>query len=813
MSEGVLTGVRVLDLANERAELTGRLLADLGAEVLKIEPAAGTAARKLPPFDERPGHEGRSLYWAATGLNKKSAVLDIEEASGRETLLGLVGVADIFIESFDPGYLNTLGLNYEALAVINPRLIYVSVSAYGQTGPKANWPASELTIEAAGGRLSMQGDRDRRPLPVGHPQAAYHAGAQAAADAVIALNERDVSGLGQWLDTSAQAAMIWTLMGPGQYPSALGIDPPGAGDDRGSFEPPGMQKLMAPNYPCKDGYVIVILGPGASGSPGLIPVLMEDLRQKGEMPDGLAEIDWQNWAPQIADGSLSEELLGEAIGIAKEFMLTMTKQEIVKWGIENDQRFAPVHTTRDLLEEVHLRARGFWTDVDGEIYPGATARLSRTPITYERPAPGLGEHQELIDEWLKIELAKPKAPATPRSGFAFEGLKVADFSWVAAGPTMGKALADNGADVIKIESSLNVDLARALPPFVGGELHHNKSMWTALYNTSKRSMTLDLRKPEGIDIARKMIAWADVMIESFSPGTMQRFGLDYGSISGDRPDLIMLSTSLLGQTGPYRRYSGYGQHGSAFGGIYSTTGWPDRPPCGAAGPYTDVIAPKFGISALAGAIYERRRTGLGQYIDVSQIECSIHFIEPLLLDEAVNGRTAEPIGMFSPIACPYGVYATLEQERYIAISTVHDDQWAGLVSCVELGEFADLTLDERLEVSDDIDRVLGDWCAARPCFEAEAVLIAAGVPASVVARPTDFHRDPQIAHRNFYVELEQAEVGPLLHDGPATHFSARRVPMRTAYPSLGQHTDEVLTEVLKLDKATIERLTEAGALL
>lgn len=813
MADGVLSGVRVLDLANERAELTGRLLADLGAEVLKIEPASGTNARTRPPFDERPGHEGRSLYWAATGLNKMCAVLDIEEQADRATLLNLVAVADIFIESFEPGFLADLGLGYKDLDAINPRLIYVSISAYGQSGPKAHWPASELTIEAAGGRLSIQGDKDRPPLPVGHPQAAYHAGAQAAADSVIALNERDVSGLGQWLDTSAQAAMIWTLMGPSGYPSALGVDGPGIGDDRASHQLPGMGKLFDPSYACKDGSVIAIMGPGASGSRGLIPVLMQEMRDNNTMPDEIAHLDWNVWAPQIDDGTMSEEMLGIAIACTKEFLLTMTKQEVVKWGIENDLRFAPIHTTKDLLEEVHLNARDYWTELDGDIYPGPSAKLSRLPISYNRPAPKIGEHQHVIAEWLEAGPAKPLSPAKPRSGFAFEGLKVADFSWVAAGPTMGKALADNGANVVKIESSQNIDLARSLPPFVGGELHPNKSMWSALYNTSKRSMTLDMRVPEGLEVARMMIAWADVMIESFSPGTMSRFGLDYDSISRDHPGLIMLSTSLLGQTGPYNRYSGYGQHGSAFGGIFSTTGWPDREPCGAAGPYTDVIAPKYGISALAGAIYERRRTGLGQYIDVSQIESSLHFIEPLVLDQAVNGRTAGPIGMFSEISCPHGVYATEEQERYIAISVSSDAEWEGLRSIIPLDAFEGLSLAERQAVSQQIDAEIASWCEDQCCFKAEAALIAAGVPASVVARPTDFHNDPQLAHRNFYIELDQAEVGPLLHDGPATHFSARPKPMQTAFPSLGQHTDEVLAEVLNLDTETIQRYRDAGAFM
>ena len=234
-SPGPLGHIRVLDLATPRAELAGRLLADLGAQVIKVEPPNGAAARFLPPFTAgaESDIEG-SLYWAAVGLGKQSVVVDIATDVGQQQVRTLVNTADVLVESFDPGVMESLGLGYARLAEINPRLVYVSVTPYGQSGPHALRAATELTIEADGALLGLQGDKDRPPVPVGYPQAAFHGGAQAATDAVIALNERERSGRGQHLDVSMQAAMVWTLMNATGYPPNTGGDPPNSGEKRTS---------------------------------------------------------------------------------------------------------------------------------------------------------------------------------------------------------------------------------------------------------------------------------------------------------------------------------------------------------------------------------------------------------------------------------------------------------------------------------------------------------------------------------------------------------------------------------------------------
>jgi crotonobetainyl-CoA:carnitine CoA-transferase CaiB-like acyl-CoA transferase len=795
----LLSGIRVLDLADSRAELTGRLLADFGAEVLKIEPPVGSDSRRRPPFDERPGGGG-SLYWAAVGLGKLSAVLDLDAEHARETLRRLVQRADVLVESFDPGAMQNCGLGYEALSSLNPRLIYVSVTPYGQAGPKANWPATDLTLEAAGGRLGLQGDRDRPPLPVGYPQASFHAGAQAAADVVIALNERELSGRGQYLDTSMQEAIVWTLMnGPG-YPPNVGEDPPGSGDDRLTAALPPRRGPFLGVSACKDGYVVVTPTSQRQFLAAVTASIVPLLREHGLLDDWLAQLDWASWDQARASDCLDEAQLEAAAAAVRSFFLSKTKLELMQWAWTSDVHLGPVNSTLDLLENPHLQARGYWQSLAGITHPGLSVRSSRAELSLGTPAPKLGEHQSTIDEWL----AAPAIDVQPRRhvdrlGEAFAGLKVVDFSWVAVGPLTAKALADHGATVIRVESSTRVDYVRTLVPFKDGIIGANRSHYYNNLNTSKLGIALNFATPEGRTLARRLADWADVVVENFTPGTMKRLGLDYETLSRDRPELIMISTCLLGQTGPWASFAGYGPHGAAISGLHYLTGWPDRPPTGPNGPYTDVIAPKYSVSALAAAILERRRTGRGQHLDVSQVESAIHFLEPLVLDQTVNGRTAPAAGLDSLYACPHGVYRTAGTERYAAIAVETAEQWRALRSLAPLDAFGGERFDDlgaRLAVRDAIDAALAGWALQQDHREVERRLVEVGVPASTVQRMTDLHQDPQLTWRGYFVPLRHTEVGEIPYDGLITRFSAKRTMLHKASPCLGEDTDYVMRSIL-----------------
>jgi len=786
-----LTGIRVVDLATSRAELAGRVLADLGADVIKVEPPDGSDARRLPPF--RNGADGSiegSLYWAFVGLGKRSIVLDIASKTGRERLLQLIDAADILIESFDPGVMEAAGLGYAELAARNPGLVYTSVTPFGRTGPKALTPAIDLTIEASGGLIGMQGDGDRPPLAIGLPQASFHGGVQAAADSLIALYERNHSGLGQHLDVSMQAAMIWTLMNATGYPANIGGNPPGTSEFRNDARPTLLPGMRAPRtMACKDGFVVI-----GTYQPGIGERTLDGmLRWAGDEGWAAADLLQRSWLTYMNDlviGALTVDDFNRGYDTIGEFVAQRTKRQLLDGALARKLLLAPIHDAGDVRADPQLASRNYWTNVGGDPHPGPFAKLSVTPIQMQRPAPRLGADQDLpLTTPTRKAIGARKKPDAP----TFEGLKVADFAWVGVGPIISKALADHGATVIHVESEAKTDLLRSLPPFKDGEPGLNRSQFFANFNTSKQGLRLELNQPDDLALARKLADWADVVVESFTPGTMARYGLDYPTLSANRSDLVMLSTCMRGQTGPERHYTGFGNQGAALAGLVAITGWPDRAPAGPWGAYTDFITPRYGVAALMAALLHRAATGQGQYIDLSQIEAGIQFHAPLLLDHVVNGRIARAAGNASNYACPHGTYKTRGIERYVAIGVATAAQWTSLCEVLPFpAALRSLTaLHERISRREAIETELTRWCADRDAFELVEQLQRAGVPSHLVSRPTDLFEDPQLQHRGFFVTLDHPVMGPTPYDGPITRFSRTPAQLHRPGPLLGQHSAEI----------------------
>ena len=769
-------GIRVIDATTRWGELAGKVLAELGAEVIKVEPPEGCESRRLGPFD---GDE--SLYWACVGAGKKSVVADDPTP--------FLADADVFLES---GRCRDLSGDF-------PGLIHVSVTPFGTTGPLAGAPAAEVTVEAAGGLVGLQGDPDRPPVPMGAmPQAAFHAGVQAAADIAVALYECERSGLGQHLDVSAQACVVWTLMNATGYPPNTGRNPPGTSEFRGQPPPSAArQRLKLPgNVQCRDGLIQVRFQMRHIGE-RTFDALLRWVESSGmDVPDNVRGMDLSSWLSLLRAGELDLEAAQMAADLIEELLTTKTLQEIQLYSAQHGLTLAAIHTIPDLLRDPQLADRDFWLAsgaispkttgrVHRRLHAGPFARLSRTPLSLNRRAPALGS-------------SAPPSPRPSRQGSGprdapFAGLRVADFSWVGVGPMIGKGLADHGATVVRIESANRVDLLRTAPPFKDDEPGQDRAQFMANFNTSKLGMTIDLKNPEGPKLARRMADWADVVLESYSPGTMARFDLDWETLSAERDDLVMLSTSMRGQTGRERGYSGFGGQGACIAGLFDLVGWPDRTPSGPWGAYTDFISPRFGISVLVAALMHRRRTGFGQYIDLAQIECGIRFLEPLILDYAANGRVAERLGQASPSLDPHGVFTCAGEQRYVAVG-------------VE-------TPDERESLGRMLDGCdLSDWCRARDAFEAAAELRRVGVPAYVVMRPSDLYEDPQLTHRGFFETLDHPVMGPTPYDGPATIYSRTPQRLRSPAPCLGQHNDRVLRDCLGMEADEIERLRGIGVL-
>ncbi|MBW2270562.1 MAG: CoA transferase [Deltaproteobacteria bacterium] len=811
---GALDGIRVLDLTTRLAEATGRVFADLGAEVIKIEPPGGCDARFTPPFvDGREGEPEGSLFWRAWGLGKHSVVLDLAADEGRQRLLALARGADVLVESFVPGRLAELGLGPEVLAEVNPTLLVVSVSPYGQRTPDAKSSATDLTLAAAGGLLVMQGDHDRPPIPVGFGETSMHGAVQAAADAILALYERNRSGRGQHLDTSMQAAVVWSLMYVAGY-AAFDEDPPTFGDDRGLG---GQQRMLEirPGVrnpviePCKDGHVAITFVIGAQGNYGFGQV-MKWAAEEEALDEDLRDRDWSTWLEDMANETLAVPDAARGLDQVLAFLKTKTKAEIQQQAVRRKLLIAPAYTAEDLYGDSQLAARDFWQEIDGTLHPGAFAKLSRTPIVYRRAAPALGQDQALVDDVDREPRLHLHEGHSERRG-VFDGLKVADFGWIAAGPLITKDLANLGATVLSFESQNRLDTLRFLPPWKGGAPNVNAGHTYANMNQSKFGVACDYSVAESRAVIERAIDWADVVVENYTPGTAARLGFGWERVRAQRPDAVMLSTCMRGQTGPEAKHTGFGLHGAALGGFIAITGWPDRKPQAPWGAYTDFIAPRYALSALGAALVHRDATGEGQYIDISQIEAALHFLEPMLLDCNVNGRVFERPGMFSPRACPHGVFATRGTERYLALAVETPEQWRALQSAVP-GLDGDASLSARRSAQAEIDATLTAWCAAQDGPNASQRLRDAGVPAYMVLRARDLRQDPQLVAREFYVELDHAELGRMCFDGAVTQFSA--TPMRPTHagPTIGQHTWEVLRDRLGFSEEEIADLAAAGAL-
>ena len=405
------------------------------------------------------------------------------------------------------------------------------------------------------------------------------------------------------------------------------------------------------------------------------------------------------------------------------------------------------------------------------------------------------------------------------SPLPLEGLKVADFSWVVAGPVMGRALADFGATVVRIESGTRIETARMMQPFYRGQAGRENSALYGTCNAGKYGLTLNLKTEEGLAVARDLAAWADVVAESYAPGQMARWGLDYASIRVANPSVVMLSTSLMGQTGPSARLAGYGNIGASVSGYQDLVGWPDQLPIGPYGPYTDYVGPRFSLVAVLAALDHRRRTGEGCHLDLAQSEVGVFLLSPQLADYFDRGTVARRSGNADEQFAPHGVYPCLPEggrDRFVAIAVCDDTQWQTLTA--ELGRpdlGADAGLAEvpgRLARAGELDDALGAWTATQRAQDVQARLQARGVPAHLAATSTDWARDPQLAHRGHLRRLPDERLGAAFVEGPRYLLSETPGQVSRPAPTLGQDNEHVLRVLLGYDQAQYDRVAASGAL-
>ena len=420
-----------------------------------------------------------------------------------------------------------------------------------------------------------------------------------------------------------------------------------------------------------------------------------------------------------------------------------------------------------------------------------------------------------VQEELSEQPKGPQPSSLPdqNRGPALEGLKVLDFSWVIAGPKGTKYLANLGATVVRVESEQRLDFLRAYPPFPEGISGINRSGTFAHLNDGKYGMALNTKHPKARGVLEKLIQWADVVVENFTPGTMERWGLAYEDLRKINPEIIMLRGSLMGQTGPYAHQTGLGTMLQAYAGFSNLVGWPDRVPVGSAAPYSDFPTGGYiAVGVLAGLDY-KRRTGRGLCIDLSQLEVSQQMLIPALLDYGANRRVLQAMGNRHPHSCPHGAYPCRGEDRWCLISVFNEKEWEALKSVMGSPAWAEdekfSSLEQRKSNEDEVDRLISAWSIHHSAEDLMDILQEAGVPAGMVKNGRDIHEDPQLAHRGHLVRLKHQEMGMVNYDCPPFRLSLTPLRLEMPSPCLGEHTEMVCREFLKMgDEEFFELLSE-----
>ena len=802
----MLEPYRVLDFTDERGELGPMLLGDLGADVIRVEPPGGTPSRRTQPLADGESGDLASLSFRAFNRNKRSIVLDADGTpADRDVLKQLIASADFLFESSPPSMLEGFGITAAEVRTANPHIVHVRISPFGIDGPRAGDLGNDLVVAALGGPMSLQGPHERAPLRISVPQVWRHTGAEAAASALVAHARMRRTGEAQFVDLSAQCVMTWTMLQAMGAHAIQGFD-----FERDDSRMIGVEIVHA----CRDGHIVAL--PMSRVVQGLLDWMIAD----GILDASAREADWEAFDQSLRDPTIEARWsMAEMVALLRAFFARHTKRELFDFGIEHGITLAPVGTMSELLGLEHLAVRDYWRDLaSGDKAPGLWARSgpeSEALLSVRREAPGLDAHGTEIRESLRATEAQPApaAEADEEERLPFAGIKVADFAWVGVGPISSKYLADHGATVVRVESENRPDVLRGGPPFKDNVPGWNRSQFYGDFNTSKFGLALDMKRDEGLAVAKRLIAWADVMVESFAPGAMQRMGLDYAEVRKLNPGIIMVSTCLMGQTGPARAMAGYGYHAAAIAGFYEVTGWPDMAPSGPWTAYTDTIAPRFVSTIIAAALDRRRRTGKGCFIDLAQLEASLHFLAPEILDHQVNGRSVTRIGNRSRFAAPQGAYRCAGEDDWVAIAVETDAQWRALCANVPgLDAGAYPANDDRLAAHDEIDAVLTAWTAERAPEDVAALLQAAGVPSGKVQRSSDLAKDPQYRHRSFFREHEHGEMGAVAYAGHQYRISGYNNGPRGPAPLLGQHSFEVLTNLLGLSEEEVSEVFASGAI-
>jgi crotonobetainyl-CoA:carnitine CoA-transferase CaiB-like acyl-CoA transferase len=799
---GALDGIRVLDLTDVSGALAARLLGDLGADVVRVELPGGSTVRRIGPFasGERDPEQSQTDWFY--NANKRGIVLDWTMVEGRRRLRSLLERADVLIESDLPGHLATLGLGAAELCAELPRLIVTSITPFGQTGPRAGWRGSELVCAALGGIVFVNGHPEEPPLAPFGLQAYHSASAFAAIGTLCALFWRERTGLGQHVDMSIVAGAAGAL----EHATSIFRLQGQVEGRRGSLHWTRCFRVGR----CKDGHVLhCILGDWTS--------LVEWVASDGKAQDLLAE-PWQ-------DSLYRREHCEHLFDVLDAWAADHSVAELMEGAQLRRLPYATVQPSHMLATDEQLRAREFFVRLEGDdrrrgsVFPGAPFLLSRTPWRLRRPAPLLAQHQDEVlhdPAWTgraggSPEIARCEPSPTAASVPPLGHVTILDFTWVVAGPVATRILADQGARVVKVERRDSLDFGSRRGGLAGN------------LNRGKQSVVIDMNDPRGIDVARRLAAVSDVVIDNFSARVMRNWGLDYSALSAIRPDIIAVGMSGFGKTGPRKDFVSYGPTLQALAGFPLQMRLEGSRPTGWGYSYADMAAGYMAAFATLAALWYRDRTGLGQEVDLGQYANLIALMGPSLFDllRGVEVHVPGNASQEAP-AAPHGIYrcaaakrasGDVDDDRWVAIAVFGDRDWEALRN-VLAGDGEDWSYSstfawhaDRVQFAPELDRRLGEWTRRKSAEEVQDRLQSAGVAAGLVANAEDLcTTDPHLHARGYFASLVTPEGKRERFDG--VPFVASRSPGRVTSPGplLGEHTDVVLTELLGMTEAEISSL-------
>ena len=810
--ERALGGRRVLELADEKGVYCGKLLADMGADVVKIERPGGDATRAIPPFWGDVPDRDRSLFFLYTNTSKRGVTLDLERPDGRDLFRRLAATADLVVETCPPGHLDDRGIGWAALGAANPRLVLTSITPFGQTGPHRRFRSSDLVASALGGALHVTGEETDPPVTLAGGQAHMAASLFAAVASMIALHHATATGMGQHVDISVEEAVasVAHISGVGKWLDD-GIVPKRWGTSLFASVPSG-------TYPCTDGLVYLMVNRSLHWK-----ALAEWIHEV----TGNRDVLDPRWEGPSSNRYADRDLLDVHIC---ELTTRFTVDEMYREGQRRHIAFAPVGTARAVVRDPHLAARGFFVDVPddgagGLRCPGAPYRLGETPWAITRRAPRVGEHNDEVYGGERgiparsVASSRQAASSAPGRPQALAGVRVVEFTSAMAGPWVGRLMAWCGAEVIRVESKGHPDVVRLYVPPWAPELGTQPecSPWFTDWNAGKRFVALDLGRPDAGALAKRLVGIADVVVENQTTGVMDRLGLSWEVLREVKPDLVMLSTSGYGDSGPSRHHVAWGPNIEAHSGLASLSGFPERECTVTQYAYPDAVSALHGLFAVLCALDHRARTGQGQYVTLSQLETTVAVIGHVLMEYLANGREPARLGNRSLDAAPQGCYRCAGEDRWCAVTVSSDAEWARL--CAAIGRpaltcdprFA--TLAERLASAAELDAVIEEWTCTRDAYAVMAALQEAGVAAGVVQTAEDLLRhDRQLAARGFFEQVEHLRNGRVVATGIPLGLTG--TPGRTgrAGAAVGEDNAYVFGQLLGMSSAEIDRFVAAGAI-